>query len=261
MIQAQLTLRSVSLEMDTKVNVLLPEDRHQTTDTRGRKYPVLYILHGMKEDCSSWLNLSNIMLMCRDLDLIVVFPSANNSSYLDTAYGFGYYNWISNELPMKLKNYFPITDDPAQTFIMGESMGGYGTMKCALSKPDSYGKAVCLSGVNIIWFDRSIAGRHYEGVFGPDGQSTVNVDPDINVLCEKLAEYRGHKPQFMFFCGTEDFAITSCRQMADKLKQTCPDCFAGEQYWPGEHNFFFWNQAIPKALKFFGFDVRQDSVI
>ena len=91
MIQAELTIRSVSLEMDTKVNVLLPEDRHKTVDTRGRKYPVLYILHGFKEDCSSWLNLSNIFLLCRDLDLIVVMPSGNNSSYNDMVYGQAYY--------------------------------------------------------------------------------------------------------------------------------------------------------------------------
>ncbi len=261
MIHATFTMRSVALDMDTKVDVLLPENRRITEDIRGTKYPVLYVLHGYKNDNSSWLNLSNLFLLCRDLDLIVIMPAVNNSMYTDEYYGQDYYTWITEELPVKMKNYLPITDDPDQTFIMGESMGGYGTMKCALSKPENYGKAVCLSGVNVIWFDRNIAGRHYEGVFGPDGQSTVNVDPDINVLCEKLAEHEGHKPQFMFYCGTEDFAITSCRQMADKLKETCPDCFAGEQYWPGEHNFFFWNQAIPKALRFFGFDVRQDSAI
>ena len=37
MIHAQLTMRSNALEMDTKVDVLLPEDRHTTKDTRGKK--------------------------------------------------------------------------------------------------------------------------------------------------------------------------------------------------------------------------------
>ena len=50
------------------------------------------------------------------------------------------------------------------------------------------------------------------------------------VLCEKLADHQGHKPQFMFFCGTEDFAITSCRQMADKLKQTKAETYTVEGY-------------------------------
>ena len=119
MIHAQLTMRSNALEMDTKVDVLLPEDRHTTKDTRGRKYPVLYILHGAKEDNSSWINLSNIFLMCRDLDLIVVMPTTYRGSYVDAVYGQNYYTYISEELPVKMKNIFPISDDPKDTFIMG----------------------------------------------------------------------------------------------------------------------------------------------
>ena len=146
MIHAQLTMRSNALEMDTKVDVLLPEDRHITKDTRGRKYPVLYILHGAKEDNSSWINLSNIFLMCRDLDLIVVMPTTYRGSYVDAVYGQNYYTYISEELPVKMKNIFPISDDPKDTLIMGESMGGYGTLRIALSKPEKLCKRRC-----IIW--------------------------------------------------------------------------------------------------------------
>ncbi|MBO4219202.1 MAG: hypothetical protein J5887_06875 [Erysipelotrichaceae bacterium] len=261
MIHSTFTMRSVALDMDTKVDILLPEDRHKTEDLRGLKYPVLYILHGYKNDNSSWLHLSNIFLMCRDLNLIVVMPAVNNSMYTDEYYGQNYYTYITEELPMKLKNYLPLTDDPEQTFVMGESMGGYGTLKCALSKPENYGKAVCLSGANVPKMENNIAGRHYNGVFGLEGKDTLNVSTDINVLIDQLAEYDGHKPKIMFYCGTEDIVYESCYQMAQKLKTTCPEAFAGEEYWPGEHNYFFWNQAIPKALKFFGFEVKQDSVI
>ncbi|MCF0111119.1 MAG: transcriptional antiterminator, partial [Erysipelotrichaceae bacterium] len=75
MIQLEMTMRSVALDMDTKVMMFLPEDRHKTEDKRGKTYPVLYVLHGMKEDNSSWIALSNLFLMCRDLDLIVVMPA------------------------------------------------------------------------------------------------------------------------------------------------------------------------------------------
>ncbi|MBQ1531035.1 MAG: hypothetical protein IIZ57_02720, partial [Solobacterium sp.] len=87
MMHMEITLRSTALDMDTKVTVLFPEDRHHTADTRGKTYPVLYILNGGKEDCSSWVNLSTLFLMCRDLDLVVVLPSGNNSSYCDAVYG------------------------------------------------------------------------------------------------------------------------------------------------------------------------------
>ena len=63
MIHAQFTMRAVSLQMDTRVDVIIPEDRHQTKSIGDKKYPVLYVLHGMKEDSASWLNLSNIFLL------------------------------------------------------------------------------------------------------------------------------------------------------------------------------------------------------
>ena len=259
MIHVQLTLRSVSLEMDTGVTVLLPEDRHETRDTRGRKYPVLYILHGYKNDCNSWVNLSNIFLMCRDLDLIVVFPSANNSSYNDMVYGQKYFTWVAEELPMKLKNYFPITDDPAQTFIMGESMGGYGTLRLALGHPENYGKAVCLSGGNISK-DISDDDRKIRGIYA-DSASALKSDGNLENLVRRIKANGTATPDFMFYCGTDDHAYQKCHEFAEYLKKELPDTFVGQEYWHGEHNFFFWNQAIPKALKFFGFEVVQNSVI
>ena len=259
MIHAEITMRSAVLLMDVKVDVLLPEDRQKTTDTRGVKYPVLYILHGMKEDNSSWLQLSNIHLLCRDLPLIVVFPAANNSCYTDMANGKNYYTYISEELPMKLKNYLPITDDPAQTFIMGESMGGYGTMRLALGKPDRYGKAVCLSGGNLLDY-RSQDNAVFTAAFG-SAEEMKKSDNNLSNLIVKLKDKPDPKPEFMFYCGTEDRAYAGCVKLAEELAASDPALKVGQQYWPGQHNFFFWNQAIPKALAFFGFDVAQNSII
>lgn len=258
MIHAELTIRSVALEMDTKVTVLLPEDRHRTEDLRGRKYPVLYILHGYKEDCSSWLHLSNIFLMCRDLDLIVVMPSANNSSYNDQVYGQAYFTWIAEELPMKLKNYFPITDDPKQTFIMGESMGGYGTMRVALGHPEKYGKAVPLSGGNIAAMMND--SPRFIGTYG-SRQQAVEGDGNLENLVRRIRENGLETPEFFFMCGTDDRAYVGCKAFADYMSEQLPNTVVRQEYWPGQHNFFFWNEAIPKALEFMGFKVVQNSVI
>ena len=258
MIHTTFTMRSVALDMDTKVDILLPEDRHKTEDLRGLKYPVLYILHGYKNDNSSWLHLSNIFLMCRDLNLIVVMPAVNNSMYTDEYYGQNYYTYITEELPMKLKNIFPITDEREKTFIMGNSMGGYGTLKCALSRPDLYGKAAPMSGG---LFDLSANfGKLTVGCYG-SAEAYRSSDSNLANLVMKLKDYEGELPEFRFYCGTEDFALESCQKMADLMHRELPQCKVSEEYWPGEHNFFFWNEAIPKALKFFGFEIEHNSVI
>ena len=257
MVKAELTMRANSLNMDTKVTVLLPEDRRETKDLKGRKYPVLYILHGYKEDCSAWLSLSNIFLLCRDLDLIVVMPSANNSCYNNSKYGQNYYDWISEELPLKLKNYFPVSDKREETFIMGESMGGYGTLRIALSKPERYGKAVCLSGANMAKMDIDIE----EGeLFIGTKEEALNSDANIENLVDRIQKNGLECPELRFYCGIEDFIYEPCRQIADYIEERFPDKVK-QEYWHGEHNFFFWNEANYKALKFFGFDVKGNSTI
>ena len=56
---AEVTLRSITLTMDVKVNVIIPEDRHDYSHyDLSQKHKVLYVLHGTKEDNSSWMNLS-----------------------------------------------------------------------------------------------------------------------------------------------------------------------------------------------------------
>ena len=259
MIKAEITMRSTVLDMDTKIEMLLPEDRHKTQDTRGKKYPVLYVLHGKKDDCSSWINLSNIMLLCRDLELIVVFPSVTNSMYSDMVYGYDYFSYITEELPVKLKNYFPITDDVDKTFIIGESMGGYGTLKAILSKPDRYAKGVCLSGANVLDianFDDKLTIANFGS-----REEAYKGNNNIEKLVDDLKDYKGKLPELAIYCGTEDFIYEACRKTANYMKENLPDMKITEEYWHGQHNFFFWNEALVKAFRFFGFNIEQNSVI
>ncbi len=260
MIHAELTMRSTVLGMDTQVDVLIPEDRRKTTNTKGKEYPVLYVLHGGGENNKSWMRLSNIELLSRDLDLIIVFPSVCNSFYVDTAYGFKYYTYITEELPTKLRNFLPITEDVKQTFVMGESMGGYGTMRVAFANPDKYGKAVVLSAGNATDFIEE--GRPFNrNIFGNDDEVIYASDNNIYNLIDKLKDYEGEKPAYRFYCGTEDFAYPDSLKVVTYMQEKLPDWDIDKEYWPGQHNFFFWNQAIPKALEFFGFKIEENSVI
>lgn len=259
MIHIEMTWRSTALDMDTKVTVLMPEDRHKTVSTNGKKYPVLYILHGMKEDNDSWMNLSNIFLMCRDLDLIVVMPTTYLGFYNDALYGQKYFTYISEELPLKLKNYFPISDKREDTFIMGESMGGYGTARIALAKPQNYSKAVVLSGGNLNPFSFHTTPMMH-ALYG-DEEHWKNSDANLFNLVDKLKTYDGELPEFTFYCGTEDRAYQNATELMNYIKRALPNMKVDGEFWHGEHNFFFWNQAIPKALAKFGYEIPINSVI
>lgn len=65
---------------------------------------------------------------------------------MDMAAGPDYFTYIAEELPQLCREMFHITDDPAKTYIAGNSMGGYGALKTALRHPKSFAAAGSFSG-------------------------------------------------------------------------------------------------------------------
>ena len=67
-------------------------------------------------------------------------------------------------------------------------------------------------------------------------------------------------PEFAFSCGTDDFVYEGCKEMAQFMEKEL-DKKIVQEYWRGNHNFFFWNEANVKALRFFGFEVKENETI
>ena len=258
----EMTIRSAILDMDTKVDVILPENRHETKLDLNRRYPVLYLLHGMKDDNSTWSRLSTINLLVRDLDLIVVMPTTYRGFYVNNRYGLDYYHYISEELPIKMANYFPISQKPEDTYIMGDSMGGYGTLRIALSKPENFRKAICLSGGALPPKNMHsiIANDQMIGVFGSDEEYRES-DNNLERLVDKFNNFQGNKPDIIFYCGTEDMMYEHSKAFVAHIKAQYPNLKIKDEYWHGQHNYHFWNSALPKALQEMGFKITENSII
>ncbi|MBR0137984.1 MAG: hypothetical protein IJM15_06195 [Erysipelotrichaceae bacterium] len=245
---AELTMRSTVLRMDVKVSVIIPENRRDyTKNDPDKKYKSLYVLHGTSEDNSTWLNSSNLYLFARDLDLFVFFPSGYNMCYVDTKFGFLMHTYLTEELPARMAQIFPISTKREDTFIMGESMGGYGTLYTSLMRPDLYGKAVVLSSIGF----RNIKHVYDTGASSVDQMMKEKYDAGVQF------------PEYLAMCGTDDGIYTGAEGApvwAKWVHENCPNVVYKEEYWPGKHDFFFWNQAIPKALDFFGFKLDPERV-
>ncbi len=245
---AEITMRSVTLMMDVKVSVIIPENRRNFKDyDPNKKYKSLYVLHGTCEDNSTWLNSSNLYLLARDLDLYVIFPSGYNMCYVDTKFGFKMHTYLTEELPARMQQMFPISDKREDRFIMGESMGGYGTLYTAITRPDLYSKAVVLS---------SSGWRNIQHVYDT-GASSVDV-----TLKEKY-DAGVELPDFFAMCGTDDLIYSKpegAKEWAQWVHENCPNLVYKEEYWPGKHDFYFWNKANSKALEFFGFTFDPEKI-
>ena len=62
------------------------------------------------------------------------------------AHGSDYWGFINEELPALVGRWFNVAGDPARTFVAGISMGGYGAMKLALSRPGRFSAVASISG-------------------------------------------------------------------------------------------------------------------
>ena len=147
-----LNFESQYLQNNTDLSIILP-DRPHTTDAKdfyssGKKYPVLWLLHGTFGDHTDWVRKSNIERYACEKNVIVVMPSVMNSNYLNwPGFGTGYNAWdyLFDELMPLVHSWFPASDKREDNFIAGLSMGGRGVFQYVAGRPELFAGAAVLS--------------------------------------------------------------------------------------------------------------------
>ncbi|RAO46029.1 alpha/beta hydrolase [Micromonospora saelicesensis] len=120
-----------AIEWDPAVNVLLPDGYHSS----GKRYPVLYLLHGGNADFRTFHLQDNIVGLTAGREVIVVMPDASTGWYCNPVTSLvGPRNWETFHIAQLL----PWVDANFRTFaeyngraVAGFSMGGFGALKYA----------------------------------------------------------------------------------------------------------------------------------
>ncbi len=265
------TFESQYLNNNTQVNVILPDKPRGKTPEEffrsGKKYKVLWLLHGTFGDFSDWVRKTNIELYACEKDLVVVMPSALNSNYSnwdDYMLGFKMFDYLTEELMPLIYGWLPVSDKREDNFIAGLSMGGRGTIKYAVNHPDKFAGAAVLSATPMDMSD--MRPGHPNPLLDTEGGRTaatlrnaggleafLNSNENVWAIIDKLAP-TGKLPKLMFACGEQDVMLY---EMFRKFRIHAEEIGLDAYFYtkPGyKHEWRFWDLAIQEALRYFGLD-------
>lgn len=267
-----LNIESRYLNENTEIGIILPERGHETDAAQffkpGTKYKVLWLLHGGMGDYSDWIRKSMIELYACENNLMVVMPSAMNSSYTvwdNYAVGYDMYGYLLKELMPLIYGWFPASDKREENFIAGLSMGGWGAAKLAVNHPELFiGAAVLSSTVRNynFMFDEKSPKVHlpYANIirtFGGMEGFCRSEDYCTKERLEGIME-RGEAdilPRFFFGYGDKDHHLEEFEDCMDTCRQIGLP-FELKIYPGYAHEWRMWDLGIQDALRFFGMDIK-----
>jgi S-formylglutathione hydrolase FrmB len=246
------------LHLYTGITIFAPDQSQEEGP-----YKVCYLLHGLHNDQNAWLDSTMLQVFARDYRTMFVLPTVGRSFYTDMKYGYNYFSYVSEELPRIIKRVFNISAGQADTAVIGCSMGGYGALKAALSKPEQYGFCGAISAACLFirehldglrentdyWLktggpEAQALLTDFKAAFGEDLKYSDSID--ILKLAEKAAA-QAIRPKIYAACGTEDSLRKENLRFKDQIEKLNLD-YAYEE-WAGAHDWYFFNDALKKALE------------
>ncbi|MFR1435196.1 MAG: alpha/beta hydrolase [Acutalibacteraceae bacterium] len=235
------TVYSASLGMMTAIAVSLPaEGREQPGGL-----PVLYLLHGLSDNHSCWLRRTAVDRYAEEYGIAVVMPEVQRSFYCDMAHGPAYFTYIADELPQICQRLFRLSDKREDTFIAGNSMGGYGALKAALSRPERFAAAAGFSSAADVRCRPILDTAEGYAIHGGE----LRDRDDLFYLTEKAARQPDGCPRLYMTCGLADFLYEDNQKFRAHV-QTLGLPLTYEE-WEGGHTWDFWDASVRRAMAFF----------
>lgn len=249
---AHITLNYLSqtLGMHQTLNVILPEDETYFNSNQSAKpLKTLILLHGLSSDTHSYMRYTSVERYANAHQVAVVMPNADHSFYTNMVYGHSYYDYIL-EVYDYVHQILPLSNKREDNYIAGHSMGGYGTIKFALTQSQLFSKAAMLSAA----FDVSMIGQYEWYDFSPqsvvgDANHIAGTQFDPYYLVEQVVDQHKDLPQLYIKCGTEDELYQGNIDFIQFLNlKEVPYHFKEST---GVHDYAYWDKAIKEVIEEF----------
>lgn len=241
--------------------IYLPPDY----EVSSRSYPVLYLLHGLGNDESAWIQFGNIKGLMDSMyanssvaPMIVVMPGAGNSWFIDDIRGEYPFEFIFiNEFIDHIDSEYSTRPEKKFRAIGGVSMGGYGSLILAFRNANTLSSAFSLSPA--IWTDQSIqtlSRDQYLETFGdiytedPSNRLTNHWDAHAVLNQARLKSKQDlSKVSYYITSGDDDPGITTATAELHIILKN-KDVPHEYRVYDGGHTWNYWRETFQEAVQF-----------
>ena len=251
-----LTMNSEILNMDRNYAIYLPPDY----ETSSRSYPVLYLLHGLGDDQTGWIQFGEVKKIADNAiingdatPMIIVMPDANTGEvgYFNIpSKDWMYEDFFFNELMPHVESKYRIKSDKRFRAISGLSMGGGGTLTYALHRPDLFSAAAPLSSATgSTDVEESLKRiRRYGFEFTRDEmQSLLKANHPLELIKE-IPLNKLNSVRWYIDCGDDDYLFedNSLLHIAFSKRGINHEYRVRD----GAHTWTYWRESLPTVLEF-----------
>ena len=239
--------------------IFLPKSYETDTD---KKYPILYLLHGMMGTNHDWTGRGHLKDVTDQLiesgevrEMIIVMPNAGGNIYAGVWNGYfnmpgwSYETFFYTEfLPYIEKTYRVIGDKPHRA-IAGLSMGGGGAASYAQRHSDMFSSVYAMSAL------MSSPEQWQSRTQNPDDKMAILTKSVIENSCVKYVEEadEARKEQLrsvVWFvdCGDDDFLLDMNIEFTQAMRKAQIPCQFRVR--DGSHTWEYWHSALYICLPF-----------
>ena len=241
-----------------KYNVYLPTGFEKSE----KKYPVVYLLHGLYGNYSNWDKSGGMKLVADELissgeacEMVIVMPNAGDSDVRN--YQNGYFNvedwpyedFFYQEFLPEVEKKYRIIGDKEHRAIMGLSMGGGGSVVYSQRHPEMFSSCYAMSA----WLDNKmgeVGGKNLkkDKLYIVAKSVSDNSAVDFVEKADEETVKKLRTVKWFIDCGDDDFLMDLSvllyqNMRAKKIK-------AELRIRNGVHNWEYWHTALRTALPF-----------
>ena len=252
------SLQSVVLGAPVKYNVYLPDGFGQTE----KEYPVVYLLHGLSDDYTAWVQKGNMQLVANELigtgeacEMVIIMPNAGGEDTRNTWNGYfnmpgwRYEDFFFQEFIPAVEAKYRIIGDKGHRAIMGLSMGGGGSTVYCQRHPDKFSSCYAMSAwldnaSDEVWpLDSPKDCLYYVANAVHEHSALDFIDKADEDTLERLRSVA-----WFIDCGDDDFLFDLSIAFYQKMRDR--GVKSELRVRNGIHNWEYWHLALRLALPF-----------